>query len=382
MPQPLVLIVDDKPENLTVIGELLSPAHAVRVARSGPLALRLARLAPQPDLILLDVMMPGMNGYQVLAALRNDSSTADIAVIFLTALDNAADEERGLELGAVDYVTKPIRPSILLVRVRTQIELKLARDQMRHRNEWLEQEVSRRMRENQLIQDLSIHALARLAEIRDTETGKHLLRTQAYVRLLGQALRALPGHADCITEQSLKVLAKSAPLHDIGKVGIPDHILRKPGPLTEAEWAVMQTHAALGAAALAQAENDAAATASTASQPLAFMHFAKQIARSHHERWDGLGYPDRLAGEAIPLAARLMAVADVYDALVSRRVYKPALPRRQAYDWIVGQRGKHFDPAVVDAFQACHAELEAVSIRHADADGVSPPESGGDRSAP
>ena len=384
MQQPLVLIVDDKPENLTVIGELLSPAHAVRVARSGPLALRLARLTPQPDLILLDVMMPGMDGYQVLAALRSDSSTADIAVIFLTALDSAADEERGLEQGAVDYVTKPIRPSILLARVRTQIELKLARDQMRHRNEWLEQEVSRRMRENQLIQDLSIHALARLAETRDTETGKHLLRTQAYVRLLGQALRSLPGHADCITEQALDLLAKSAPLHDIGKVGIPDHILRKPGPLTEAEWAVMQTHAALGAEALAQAEIDAeaAATANAPSQPLAFMVFAKQIARSHHERWDGLGYPDRLAGEAIPLAARLMAVADVYDALVSRRVYKPALPRQQAHDWIVAQRGRHFDPAVIDAFQACHAEMEAISIRHADLDGPTPSTAGSDRSAP
>jgi len=359
MPLPLVLIVDDNPENLTVIGELLQPEHAVRAANSGPRALRLARLEPRPDLILLDVMMPEMDGYEVLQQLREQPETADIPVIFLTALNGSADEERGLVKGAMDYITKPIRPPILLARVRAQLELKQARDLVRERNHWLEAEVTRRMAENQHIQDVTIHALARLAETRDNETGNHILRTQEYVRLLAQRLQRNPRFADRIDDRLVILLAKSAPLHDIGKVGIPDRVLLKPGKLNAEEWAIMKTHAQLGANALDHAERDVA-------HPVEFLQCAKQIARSHHERWDGSGYPDGLAGEAIPLPARLMALADVYDALISQRVYKPPFPHEKAYGMIVAERGRHFDPDVVDAFIDCHADLHAVALRYAD----------------
>jgi putative two-component system response regulator len=356
---PLVLIVDDNPENLTVIGELLQPEHAVRAANSGPRALRLARMEPQPDLILLDVMMPEMDGYEVLQQLQAQPETAHIPVIFLTALNGSDDEERGLLKGAMDYITKPIRPPILLARVRTQLELKQARDQMRGRNQWLEAEVTRRMAENQRIQDVTIHALARLAETRDNETGNHILRTQEYVRTLASRLQRNPRFADRIDDHLVALLAKSAPLHDIGKVGIPDRILLKPGRLDADEWEIMKTHAQLGADALVHAERDVA-------HPVEFLQCAKQIARSHHERWDGHGYPDGLAGEAIPLPARLMALADVYDALISQRVYKPPFPHEQAFAMIVAERGRHFDPDVVDAFVDCHAELNAVALRFAD----------------
>jgi len=359
---PLVLIVDDNPENLTVIGELLQPGHAVRAANSGPRALRLARLSPQPDLILLDVMMPEMDGYEVLRQLREHPDTADIPVIFLTALNSADDEERGLLQGAMDYITKPIRPPILLARVRTQLELKQARDLLRDRNHWLQAEVARRMGENQLIQDVTVHALARLAETRDPETGNHLLRTQEYVRTLALQLRRSGHYVEQLDDHMVALLAKSAPLHDIGKVGIPDSVLLKPGKLDAAEWTVMKTHAQIGADAIAHAEHDVA-------HPVEFLHCAKQIARSHHERWDGSGYPDGLAGEAIPLAARVMALADVYDALISRRVYKAAHSHAHACALILAERGRHFDPAVVDAFADCHAELQTIAQRFADDDG-------------
>ncbi|MBI5256555.1 MAG: two-component system response regulator [Burkholderiales bacterium] len=361
MTGPLVLIVDDNPENLTVIGELLQPHCAVRAANNGVRALKLAALAPQPDLILLDVMMPELDGYQVLQQLRTDPATSDIPVMFLTALDDQADEERGLRLGAVDYVTKPIHPPILLARVRTQLELKHARDLMRDRNAWLEAEVARRMGENQLVQDVSIHALARLAEIRDPETGNHLLRTQGYVRALARRLRKHPRFAATLNEHTIELLAKSAPLHDIGKVGIPDHILLKPGKLDAQEWAIMQTHAQLGAEAIEHAETDVA-------RPVEFLTIAKQIARSHHERWDGKGYPDGLAGDAIPVSARLMAIADVFDALISRRVYKPPFPHEQAYQMIIKERGLQFDPDVVQAFIDGYDELRTIADAHADSD--------------
>jgi putative two-component system response regulator len=363
--QPLILIVDDNPENLTIIGELLQPSYAVRAANSGLRALRLAKLAPLPDLILLDVMMPEMDGYEVLRRLRADPETATIPVVFLTALNSAEDEERGLLQGAMDYITKPIRPPILMARVATQIELKNARVVMHDRNQWLADEVASRMAETLHVQDVTVRALARLAETRDPETGNHLLRTQAYVRVLALHRQRDPRFAGQIDDRQVDLLAKSAPLHDIGKVGIPDSVLLKPGKLNAEEWAVMKTHSQIGADAISRAESDVA-------QPVAFLQVAKQIARSHHERWDGSGYPDGLVGEAIPLAARLMALADVYDALISRRVYKPAFSPDTAREMIVVEGGRHFDPTVVEAFIACTAEFEAIARRYAD-DALAPP---------
>jgi len=359
MPQPTVLVVDDVPENLTVLGELLCDEYTVRAANSGPAALHLAHVNPQPDLILLDVMMPGMDGYQVMERLRADPATRHIPVICVTALSDSEEEERGLLLGAADYITKPLKPRVVLARVRSQIELKQARDRLSNQNTFLEAEVARRMRENQQVQDAGILALARLAETRDSETGNHLLRTQEYVRRLAQLLRDHPRFSAELDDHAIELLAKSAPLHDIGKVGIPDHILLKPGRLDSAEWEVMKTHAQIGAESIERAERDA-------DHPIEFLAVAKLIARHHHERWDGLGYPAGLAGDAIPLPARLMALADVFDALISKRVYKDAFPYTQARDMIAASRGKHLDPAVVDAFVSDFGAFCDIAERHAD----------------
>ena len=362
MTAAIVLIVDDEPSNLFLLNRLLRPEYLVRAANSGESALRAATTAPRPDLILLDVMMSGMDGYAVLAQLRENAATHDIPVIFLTALAEADDEERGLQLGAADYITKPIKPAVVLARVRTQLEAKQARDWLQDQNATLEAEVARRMAENDLTQRVSIRALAHLAETRDPETGNHILRTQAYVQQLASGLREHPRFAAILNERYIDLLARSAPLHDIGKVGIPDHILLKPGKLTPAEWAIMQTHSMLGSEAIEQAERDI-------EKPLEFLSLAKEIAHWHHEKWDGSGYPDGLAGEAIPLAARLMAVADVFDALISVRVYKPALSYAEARDIIAAGRDKHFDPDLVDAFLAGFAEFVAIAEHYGDASG-------------
>jgi len=359
-----LLIVDDEPANLAVLAWVLRPHYRVRAASSGEQALRAISTPPRPDLILLDVMMPGMDGHAVLSQLRADPATHDIPVIFVTALDDEISEERGLKLGAVDYIAKPIKPAVVLARVATQLELKQARDRLTEQNAWLEAEVARRMAENQLIQDVSIHALGYLAEIRDTETGNHIHRTQQYVHALAWELSDHPRFAAQLDDHAIQLLVKSAPLHDIGKVGIPDHILLKPGPLTPEEWTIMKTHARLGAEAIERAEHAAHQTAD-------FLVMAKEIARWHHEKWDGSGYPDGLAGEAIPLSARLMALADVFDALITQRVYKPAMSYSEARDIITAGRGKHFDPAVVDAFLS-NFDIFA-SIAEACADNGEPP---------
>lgn len=355
--RPSILIVDDVPENLEILADLLRTDYQVRVANSGERALQLARLPPLPDLILLDVMMPGLDGYQVLATLKADTATHDIPVIFITALNDQDDQLKGFARGAVDYITKPIMPPIVLARVRTQLELKRARDRLQADKHYLESEVNRRMLENELNQTVSIRALAHLAEIRDPETGYHIQRTQAYVHALALRLRSHPRFEDFLSQRNIDLLVKSAPLHDIGKVGIPDHILLKPGKLTPPEWDVMKTHAKLGSDAIELAEEDA-------EQPVAFLILAKEIAHWHHEKWDGSGYPDGRAGDAIPIAARLMAIADVFDALISARVYKPAFPFQEAHDIIVAGRGRHFDPDITDAFVASFDALTAIAERY------------------
>jgi putative two-component system response regulator len=356
-----VLVVDDIPENLAVLGELLQVSYRVRVANSGPRALAIATSSPHPDLILLDVMMPGMDGHEVLRRLRADATTRNIPVIFVTALDASTDEEHGFESGAVDYIAKPIKPAVVLARVRTQIELKRARDSLADQNTWLETEVTRRMRENQIVQDVAMRAMASLAETRDNETGNHIRRTQGYVEILARALAANPNYAALRRADIIDLVIKAAPLHDIGKVGIPDHILNKPGPLTPDEWSIMQTHTTMGAEAIEHAmegEEDHA--------PLAFLHLAIDIAYSHHEKWDGSGYPAGLKGPNIPLPARLMAVADVYDALISRRVYKPPMSHTDAVRIISDGRGSHFDPDIVDIFLANEQEIVVIATRYTD----------------
>jgi putative two-component system response regulator len=367
-----VLVVDDTKDNLTVIGELLEPHYRVRLALSGERALKVAQIAPVPDLILLDVMMPDMDGYAVLERLRATPATSDIPVIFVTAMNATEDEEKGLHQGAVDYVTKPIRPAILLARVHTHLELKQARDWLTDQNGYLESEVKRRMWENDLIKDISLNALAMLAEKRDNETGNHLHRTQFYVEALMARLCDHPRFREHLNAKQRELISKATPLHDIGKVGIPDAILLKPGRLTPEEFEIMKTHAQIGATALEEAikrvlgKDLEVLKQEREDSPLAFIEMALQIAAGHHEKWDGSGYPRGLVGEAIPVSARLMALADVFDALISRRHYKAPFPLEEVVKIINEGRGKHFDPDIVDAFIALQDEFVEIAKRYSD----------------
>lgn len=354
-----ILIVDDAPENLMVLTDLLTPVYRVLAAQGGEKCLRIATGVTRPDLILLDVMMPDMDGYEVLRRLQADPATSNIPVVLLTALSDPRSEAQGLALGATDYITKPINPAIVQARVRTQLEAKQAREGLQSQNALLEAEVSRRMAENDLIQQVTIRALAHLAEIRDPETGNHILRTQLYVRQLAIGLSNHPRFTDTLTPAYIELLSRSAPLHDIGKVGIPDQILLKPGKLTDEEWPIMRTHAKLGSDAIEEAERDI-------DQPLAFLTLAKEIAHWHHEKWDGSGYPDGLDGDNIPVSARLMALADVFDALVTIRVYKPPMPYQQARNLILEGSGLHFDPDVVAVFDAQFEQFIAIAERYRD----------------
>jgi len=357
--KPNLLVVDDTPDNLELMFGLLKDEYRVTVANSGDRCLRMAQGAHPPDLILLDVMMPGMDGYEVCRRLKAEARTAAIPVIFLTAKVEVDDETLGLSLGAVDYITKPISPPIVQARIRTHLALKAAADFLRDQSDYLAAEVSRRTREIEALQDVVVLAMASLGETRDNETGNHLRRTQHYVQCLARQLQTHPRFATLLTPENIHLLFKSAPMHDIGKVGIPDCILLKPGKLDEAEFEIMKTHTTLGYEAIARAEQGLGHEAP-------FLRFAKEIALSHQEKWDGSGYPQGLSGDAIPTSARLMALADVYDALISRRVYKPPFSHETALSIIAEGRGRHFDPDVVDAFLAVQEEFRHIAARYAD----------------
>jgi putative two-component system response regulator len=359
--KPTILVVDDTPDNLTLMSGLLKDSYKVKVAINGEKALNIAQSENPPDLILLDIMMPGMDGYEVCRRLKQDAWTTDIPVIFLTAKAEVEDEKQGLEIGAVDYITKPISPPIVLARVKTQLNLKAAADFLRDKNDFLEQEVGKRTQEITAIQDVTILAMASLAETRDSDTGNHIRRTQFYVRALAERLKEHERFSAFLSENNIKTLFKSAPLHDIGKVGIPDRILLKPGRFEPHEFEIMKSHTTLGRDAIEHAEK-------ALGTPVSFLTMAKEIAYSHQEKWDGSGYPEGLQGEAIPISARLMAVADVYDALISRRVYKEGMPHAKAVEIIREGRGCHFDPDMVDAFLAIQDEFQAIAGRYADSD--------------
>lgn len=358
---PLILVVDDSPESLELISTELMKYYEVHVATDGLRCLELAHRVRRPDLILLDVIMPGMDGYEVCRRLKADPDTSDIPVLFLSGRTAAEDERIGLEIGAEDYLTKPVNVAVMLARVRAHLRLKAAADYLRDQNLFLEREVARRVRELSVVQDITIYAMATLAETRDNETGNHIRRTQNYVISLATRMAEFPKYAAQLPRQEIELLYKSAPLHDIGKIGIPDRILLKPGRLTPEEFDIMKTHAAIGRESIEAAER-------LVSMPDSFLRFAKEIAGSHHEKWDGSGYPEGLAGEDIPLSARLMALADVYDALISKRVYKEAFTHEMARDIIVRGRGTHFDPAVTDAFVALEQDFIDIAKRFADGD--------------
>jgi putative two-component system response regulator len=338
MKKQTILVVDDAPENIELLNLVLGSTYNIKVALNGEKALEIAsNPADLPDLILLDVMMPGMNGYDVCRQLKTSPLTYKIPVIFVSALNETQDESKGFEVGAVDYITKPVSTSIVRARVKTHLALY---DQ----NKLLEDKVRERTEELAHAQDVTYIGFAALAEFRDHETGAHIIRTQQYVRILAQYLSIHPRFQGYLGNEEIGLLHKSAPLHDIGKIAVPDRILLKPGKLTPEEFDEMKKHTIYGRDAIAQAER------ALGDEKNSFLRLAKEIAYTHHEKWDGSGYPQGLAGDSIPISGRLMALADIYDALISQRVYKAAIPHDAAVEIIVNERGKQLDPDVVEAF--------------------------------
>lgn len=366
-PRPLILVADDQAENRFILEELLSDTYRVHTLEDGRQVLAFLHAGNRPDLMLLDVVMPGLDGFQVCQRVKADANTQDIPVVFITSLESSADEEYGLSLGAEDFVHKPFSPPVVLARVRNHLALARASRELRLRNDDLELLVEERTREivrrgQQLIaaQGSTISALCALAEVRDGETGNHIRRTQHYVGLLAEKLKDHARFSDFLDDETITLLFKCAPLHDIGKVAIPDAILQKAGRFLPNEWAIMQRHTEYGRDALSRAATE------LHGEEGAFLRHAIDIAWGHHERWDGTGYPRGLAGDAIPISARLMALADMYDALISRRVYKPAFSHEDAIRLIVEGRGSHFDPDVVDAFMDIQSSFRAVASRYSD----------------
>ncbi len=358
--KPSVLIVDDSPDNLSLMTGLLISHYTVKTATVSAHVMKIA-ITEQPDVILLDIMMPDLDGYEVCRRLKADSLTREIPVIFLTSSTDPESEQLGMSVGAVDYITRPLTPAILMSRVKAHFMVAASAKTMRINNDYLELEVSKRTRQMAALQKVTILALASLAETRDSETGNHLKRTQQYMELLCKYLRGRPIFRDFLSTERIQYMIECAPLHDIGKVGIPDRILLNPGRYSAAEFAIMKTHPTLGRDAIAKAQ-------ANAPQDGEFFEIAKQIIYSHHEKWDGSGYPQGLAEEEIPIPARLMALADVYDALISRRVYKPGMSHEKVVQIIMDGRGKHFDPDVVDAFLSLSDDFQAITTRFADTD--------------
>lgn len=350
--KPLIFIVDDVPENIQLaITHLHELDCDFAYATSGEQALE--RIAStQPELILMDVMMPGMSGFQVTEELRKDAATSSIPIIFLTARTESAAVAKGFNIGGVDYVTKPFKGVELQSRVRTHLELHSYRTN-------LERLVEERTHEAELLKDVIIEAMGELAEYRDPETGNHIQRTRAYVQLLAKTLVEQGHFLDVLTTDYITLLWKSAPLHDIGKVAIRDSILLKPGKLTDEEFEAMKKHTLFGEEVIANLEQ-------MAGQPTSFLNCAKDIAGTHHEKYDGSGYPRGLVGDAIPLAGRIMAVADVYDALISKRVYKTSMHHEQALAIMLEGKGSHFDPIILDAFVVVEPDFRRIAANNAD----------------
>ncbi|WP_261904180.1 HD-GYP domain-containing protein [Vibrio fortis] len=319
--KPTVLVIDDTPSNLDVLTGILKDTYQVKVAINGHIGMKIAKTVPQPDLILLDIMMPEIDGFEVCRQLKAQPNTAHIPIIFVTAKIEPEDEVKGLSLGAVDYLAKPITPEIALQRVKTHVALY---DQQRA----LSSQVKEKTREINLGKLETLSILGRAAEFKDNETGMHVMRMSHYCEILAKA--------SGMTDEDAETLRDAAPMHDIGKIGIPDSVLLKPGKLDAEEWTIMQKHVEYGVEILGTQSDSK------------LMKMAIQVAQYHHEKWDGSGYPNRIAGEDIPLVGRIAAVADVFDALTAERPYKKAWSVDEALSLFEEQKGKHFDPRIVE----------------------------------
>jgi putative two-component system response regulator len=354
-----LLIVDDTPANLRLLSSMLAEeGYKVRSVINGQMALTAVKTAP-PDLILLDINMPNMNGYQICQQLKSDESINDIPVIFISALDELHDKVKAFASGGIDYITKPFQLEEVLARVRTHLtlrktqrELEAARSELLETNHHLEERVQQQVLQLYSSQLATIFALAKLADSRDSDTGKHLDRASQYCRVMAEQLAKLPQYQEEIDDLFIEDLSTASALHDIGKVGIPDHILLKPGKLTEEEFEVMKTHTVIGAQALREVDQKYPGNKQ--------LRMGIEIAESHHEKWDASGYPNQLAGLSIPLAARILALVDVYDALTSLRPYKTAFSHTKSCEIITADRSRQFDPDMVDCFLQVESQFAVI----------------------
>ncbi|MER2490466.1 HD-GYP domain-containing protein [Catenovulum sediminis] len=346
--KPVVLVVDDSPENLDVLSGILRADYKVKAALSGERALKIANSYKQPDMILLDIMMPEMDGYEVCFRLKSNPATRKIPVIFVTAKEQIDDVTKGFRFGAVDYIVKPVQPAVVLARVKTQLELY---DQ----NRMLEGKVRLRTQELNDTRLEIIQRLGRAAEFKDNETGLHVVRMSHYTRLIAEAVGYGEGWAD--------LLFHASPMHDVGKIGIPDHILMKPGPLNEQEWEIMKTHSEIGGQIIGNHQSELLKT-------------AQIIAFTHHEKWDGSGYPYGLKGEEIPLPGRIVAIADVFDALTSERPYKKEWSIEDSVQQIYQGSGTHFDPHLINIFREVLPDILDIKEQYAESKYVEEPVTG------
>ncbi len=328
-----ILIVDDTIENIDVLEAMLSEDYKIKAAINGKVALKIAE-RNLPDLILLDIMMPGMDGYEVCEKLKDNPKTAHIPVIFVTAMAEEEDEERGFNLGAVDYIIKPFRKMIVKARIVTHLALS---NQQRE----LDIQVKEKTIELEQSKVDLVKTLGRASEYKDNETGLHVLRMSKYCGLIA--------HEYGLSDKDSLLLEIAAPMHDIGKIGIEDSVIGKPGKLNAAEWEHMKEHCAIGVEILGKHDDE-------------LLNTAAIIAGEHHERWNGLGYPNGISGDDIHIFSRICAVADVFDALTSKRPYKEAWTVEDALTEIQNNRGTQFDPLVVDAFMRIIEEVKKVSI--------------------
>ncbi len=351
-----VLIVDDSKSDVMMISSMLKD-YELLIAYDGIEAMELIGKEKGIDIIILDLNMPRMNGFEVLEAMKADPACRNIAVIILTNYDEIDNEIRGLELGAVDYIRKPLNIRALRKRLELHINLKNAYDQLEQHNYALEQTVRERTRECTITRDVTIRALLGLLEIRNIESCNHTKRTQWMMIALCNHLRQKEPFKCVMTDEYTSELFNTSPLHDIGKVGIPDSILLKPGKLSYEEFEIMKKHAVYGVDALKCEGNEPI--------DISFIKTASELIGTHHEKFDGTGYPNGLRGKEIPLSGRLMAIIDVYDALVSARVYKPAYSHAEAMQIIAEGRNKHFDPEIVDAFFEIEEDIKAITAQYA-----------------
>lgn len=340
--RPTILVADDSPQNIELLSRVLGQDYRIKVATSGDKALKIVYSDEPPDLVLLDIMMPDLSGHEVCRRMKANPDRRRIPVIFVTAMSTIEDEALGLSLGAVDYITKPISPPLVQARVRTHLALY---DQSRE----LERMVAQRTSELVATRQQIIRRLGRAAEYKDNETGNHVVRMSHIARLVAQQAGMGP--------EAVQLVFQAAAMHDVGKIGVPDHILLKPGPLTDEERQIMRRHPQIGADILGKHDNELLAAART-------------IALTHHERWDGTGYPQGLQGEQIPIFGRIVALADVFDALMTRRPYKPAFSAQQSLAIMADERGKHFDPTLLDCFFAQQFEIVRIMNLYADERGT------------